>query len=90
MKKLGIAIQVEWLKIKGLGLVYLAIILGAIVPLTGFISDLFQEHNIDVTELKYPIVETAIQEGIGLKAFVMFFLFAVHYYFSQQNCTDRS
>lgn len=73
MKKLGIAIQVEWLKIKGLGLVYLAIILGAIVPLTGFVSDLFQEHNIDTTELKYPIVETAIQEGIGLKAFVMFF-----------------
>ncbi|HIC8643053.1 thioredoxin-like domain-containing protein [Elizabethkingia meningoseptica] len=73
MKKLGIAIQVEWLKIKGLGLVYLAIILGAIVPLTGFVSDLFQEHSIDTTELKYPIVETAIQEGIGLKAFVMFF-----------------
>nr|WP_305051070.1 hypothetical protein [Elizabethkingia bruuniana] len=86
MKKLLIAIQVEWLKTKGLGLVYLAIAIGAVMPLLGFITDFFQDHNTDAATLKYPVIETAVQDS--LKGFVMFFLFVVYYYFSKQNCPD--
>ena len=71
MKKLLIAIRVEWLKTKGLGLVYLAIAIGAVMPLLGFISDFFQDHNTDAATLKYPVIETAVQDS--LKGFVMFF-----------------
>ncbi|WP_076752788.1 thioredoxin-like domain-containing protein [Elizabethkingia anophelis] len=71
MKKLWITIQVEWLKTKGLGLVYLAIAIGAIIPLIGFVAGLFRDHNTDVAQLKYPIIETAVQDS--LKGFVMFF-----------------
>ncbi|MCT3733189.1 redoxin domain-containing protein [Elizabethkingia anophelis] len=71
MKKLWITIQVEWLKTKGLGLVYLAIAIGAIIPLIGFVAGLFRDHNTDAAQLKYPIIETAVQDS--LKGFVMFF-----------------
>ncbi|MCL1668567.1 redoxin family protein [Elizabethkingia ursingii] len=71
MKKLLIAIQVEWIKTKGLGLLYLAIAMGAIIPILGFVSDFFRDHNTDAAALKYPVIETGIQDS--LKGFVMFF-----------------
>lgn len=74
-------------KTKGLGLVYLAIAIGAIIPLIGFVAGLFRDHNTDVAQLKYPIIETAVQDS--LKGFVMF-SFTVYYYFCKQNCTNRS
>ena len=52
----------------------------------GFITDFFQDHNTDAATLKYPVIETAVQDS--LKGFVMFFLFVVYYYFSKQNCPD--
>ena len=57
-------------KTKGLGLVYLAIAIGAVMPVLGFISDFFRDHNPDAATLKYPVIETAIQDS--LKGFVMF------------------
>lgn len=58
-------------KTKGLGLVYLAIAIGAVMPVLGFISDFFRDHNPDAATLKYPVIETAIQDS--LKGFVMFY-----------------
>lgn len=75
MKKLWITIQVEWLKTKGLGLVYLAIAIGAIIPLIGFVAGLFRDRNTDAAQLKYPIIETAVQDS--LKGFVMFFFYCI-------------
>lgn len=71
MKKLWIAIKVEWLKTKGLGLGYLAIAMGALLPIILFVAGLFRDHSVDAAQLKFPIIETAVQDT--LKGFIMFF-----------------
>ncbi|RXM39543.1 thioredoxin [Chryseobacterium sp. CH21] len=73
MKKLITAINIEWLKIKGLGLIYIAIVLGALIPLINFIPSFFKPDPITKESLKYSIFEAAIS-GSSLKYFTFFIL----------------
>lgn len=73
MKKLITAINIEWLKIKGLGLIYTAIILGALIPFINFISSLLSPDPIAKESLKYSIFEESIS-GSPLKYFTFFIL----------------
>lgn len=70
MKNFFLAYKVEWLKTKGLGLTYLAIGIGAIIPLILIIISFFSHNFSDPTALKKPIFEDGIQET--LNGFVMF------------------
>lgn len=72
MKKLNTLVSTEWLKIKGLGLVYLAVALGILIPLLGFIFQIFNPVFITPEELPYSVFESAITENF--KAFTLFFL----------------
>ncbi|CAI8749683.1 thioredoxin-like domain-containing protein [Chryseobacterium sp. IT-36CA2] len=73
MKKLITAINIEWLKIKGLGLVYMAIVLGALIPLINFIPSFFNPDSTTKESFKYSIFEAAIGGG-PLKYFTFFIL----------------
>ena len=70
MKNLFLAYKVEWLKTKGLGLTYLAIGIGALLPIIIVISSFFSPDFSDPTDLKEPIFENGIEES--LKSFVLF------------------
>jgi thiol-disulfide isomerase/thioredoxin len=74
MKKLIITSRVEWHKIKGLGLTYLAIALGGIVPLLTFAEKLFNPDDILEKKLPYSIFEKYISNDI--KTFTCFILLA--------------
>ncbi|WP_223606001.1 thioredoxin-like domain-containing protein [Chryseobacterium sp. OSA05B] len=73
MKKLLTAINVEWLKTKGLGLTYIAIALGALIPLIGFIPGFFKSQIAKEGDLPYSIFEDAIG-GDAIRSFILFIL----------------
>ncbi|KFF25340.1 thioredoxin-like domain-containing protein [Chryseobacterium vrystaatense] len=73
MKKLMIAINIEWLKIKGLGLSYIAIILGALIPLISYVPGFFKSEIVVEGSLPYSIFEGAIG-GDAIKSFTFFIL----------------
>nr|WP_315029348.1 thioredoxin-like domain-containing protein [uncultured Chryseobacterium sp.] len=73
MKKLITAIGTEWLKTKGLGLAYIAIILGALIPLNNFVPDFFKKNIVIEGTLRYSIFENAIA-GEAIKYFTIFIL----------------
>ncbi|MDR2236402.1 MAG: redoxin domain-containing protein [Chryseobacterium sp.] len=73
MKKLITAINIEWLKTKGLGLTYMAIVLGGLIPLLNFIPEFFRSPFMTEEELPYSIFESAIS-GDSLKSFTFFML----------------
>lgn len=73
MKKLITAINIEWLKTKGLGLTYIAIILGGLIPLLGFIPGFFESEFVVEGELPYSVFEDAIT-GDAIKSFTFFIL----------------
>ncbi|WP_261511222.1 thioredoxin-like domain-containing protein [Chryseobacterium paludis] len=72
MKKLFILVNTEWLKIKGLGLVYLGLILGALIPLIGFLNQTFNPVFITAEDLPASVFESTITDTF--KAFSLFFL----------------
>src|ERR1700750_959782 len=73
MKKLFTAINVEWLKTKGLGLTYIAMALGALIPLIGFVPGFFKSHIVKEGDLPYSIFEDAIG-GDVIKSFTFFIM----------------
>lgn len=73
MKKLMIAINIEWLKTKGLGLSYIAIILGALIPLISYVPGFFKSEIVVEGSLPYSIFEGAIG-GDAIKSFILFIL----------------
>ncbi len=73
MKKLITAINIEWLKTKGLGLTYIAIILGGMIPLLGFIPSFFKPEFVAEGDLPYSVFEYAIS-GDAIKSFTFFIL----------------
>lgn len=73
MKKLVTTISTEWLKTKGLGLIYIAIVLGALIPLLGYVPSFFRSEMIPEDTLKFSIFEEAIG-GEALKYFTFFVL----------------
>ncbi|MDH6250558.1 thiol-disulfide isomerase/thioredoxin [Chryseobacterium sp. H1D6B] len=73
MNKLITAAGTEWLKIKGLGLIYIALILGGLIPLVGFFNGLFSSELVKEGELSYSIFEESIG-GESIKYFVFFIL----------------
>ncbi|MBT2620582.1 thioredoxin-like domain-containing protein [Chryseobacterium sp. ISL-6] len=77
MEKLIIAINVEWLKIKGLALVYLALFLGILIPVIVFISSFFDDDIVTGEELKYSVIESGIVQDIGTFAFYILLLHLV-------------
>lgn len=72
MKKLLTLVSTEWLKIKGLGLVYLALIIGLLIPFTGFLFQIYNPRFLTPEDLPYSVFEDAITGN--LKAFCMFLL----------------
>ncbi|ASK30233.1 thioredoxin [Chryseobacterium sp. T16E-39] len=72
MKKLTTLVFTEWLKIKGLGLVYLALVLGVLIPLITFVNQIFNPKFITSEDLSYSVFEYSITNNF--KAFSMFFL----------------
>ena len=77
MKKLIIAANIEWLKIKGLGLVYIAIVLGTMIPLMNFLPSLFESEPAFAEELKYSIFENALSNSLKLFTFFILLLFII-------------
>ncbi|KXH85349.1 thioredoxin-like domain-containing protein [Chryseobacterium kwangjuense] len=73
MKKLMTAINIEWLKTKGLGLSYIAVILGALIPLLGFVPGFFMSEMVVEGKLPYSVFEDAIG-GDAIKSFTFFIL----------------
>lgn len=73
MKKLITAISIEWLKTKGLGLTYIAIVLGGLIPLLSFIPEFFRSEFVTEEQLPYSIFESAIS-GDSLKSFTFFIM----------------
>lgn len=74
MKKLITTVSTEWLKTKGLGLVYIAIVLGALIPLLGYVPSFFSSEMIPEDTIKFSIFEYAIGGGESLKYFTFFVL----------------
>ncbi|MEJ5106357.1 thioredoxin-like domain-containing protein [Chryseobacterium sp. MYb328] len=72
MKKLITLVHTEWLKIKGLGLVYLALIMGLLIPFTGFLFQVYDPRFLTSEDLPYSVFEEAITGNF--KAFCMFLL----------------
>ncbi|PIF46938.1 hypothetical protein CLU96_3984 [Chryseobacterium sp. 52] len=73
MKKLITAVNVEWLKTKGLGLSYIAIILGALIPLISYIPGFFTSELLIEGKLPYSVFEDAIG-GDAIRSFTFFIL----------------
>ncbi|RMZ59418.1 thioredoxin [Chryseobacterium nematophagum] len=73
MNKLMITISVEWQKIRKLELTYVALILGAIIPIVKFVPSLFHDVAVVEGEISYSIFESSISQNIG--NFVLFILF---------------
>ncbi|GAE64814.1 Thiol-disulfide isomerase or thioredoxin [Chryseobacterium indologenes] len=71
MKKLLTAIGTEWLKTKGLGLTYIAIVLGTLIPFLSFVPGFFKKSLVIEGTLKYSIFEDAIG-GDAIKYFTFF------------------
>lgn len=76
MKKLFTAVNMEWLKTKGLGLTYIAVILGALLPLIRYIPDFFRSKIVKEGDLPYSIFEYAIG-GDAIKYFTFFILLLI-------------
>lgn len=72
MKKLITLINTEWLKIKGLGLVYLALALGILVPLLDFVTQIINPKFLTGEELPSSVFESSITDNF--KAFSIFLL----------------
>ncbi len=73
MKKLLTTAGTEWLKIKGLGMIYMAVVLGALLPLLIYVPSFFIRETVPEGTLKFSIFEEAIG-GEQLKYFVFFIL----------------
>ncbi|WP_294287924.1 thioredoxin-like domain-containing protein [uncultured Chryseobacterium sp.] len=73
MKKLLTTADTEWLKIKGLGLVYMAVVLGALLPLLVYVPSFFMQETVPEGTLKFSVFDEAIG-GDQLKYFVFFIL----------------
>jgi len=73
MKKLVKTVGTEWLKIKGLGLVYMAFVLGGLLPLLIYVPSFFVPETVPEGTLKFSVFEEAIG-GEQLKYFVFFIL----------------
>lgn len=73
MKKLFTAINVEWLKTKGLGLSYIAVVLGALIPLIGYVPGFFTSQIAKEGDLPYSVFEDAIG-GDVIKSFTFFIM----------------
>ncbi len=73
MKKLLTTVGTEWLKIKGLGIIYMAIVLGALLPLLVYIPSFFIRETVPEETLKFSVFEDAIG-GEQIKYFVFFIL----------------
>ncbi|KMQ65459.1 thioredoxin [Chryseobacterium angstadtii] len=73
MKKLLTAVNVEWLKTKGLGLSYIAIVLGALVPLINYVPYFFKSYLAKEGTLPYSVFEDGIG-GEAIKYFTFFIL----------------
>ncbi|RNA61433.1 thioredoxin [Chryseobacterium nematophagum] len=72
MKKLFITTKIEWLKIKGLGLLYLAIALGGMIPIFRYIPDFFKHITNIEGQLHYSTLEDSISKWMG--SFTMYIL----------------
>lgn len=72
MKKLITLVNTEWLKIKGLGLVYLALVMGLLIPVTGFLFQINNPNFFTSEDLPFSVFEDGITGN--LKAFSMFLL----------------
>ncbi|MDR6404056.1 MULTISPECIES: thioredoxin-like domain-containing protein [Chryseobacterium] len=77
MKKLITTVKVEWLKIKSLGLVYLALVLGILIPLFEFVNVYFNQEIVTGEELKYSVIENSISNNIGSFAFYLLLLYII-------------
>uniref|UniRef100_A0AAU6WN20 ABC transporter permease n=1 Tax=Chryseobacterium endophyticum TaxID=1854762 RepID=A0AAU6WN20_9FLAO len=73
MKKLLTTAGTEWLKIKGLGIIYMAVVLGALLPLLIYVPSFFIRETVSEGILKYSVFEDAIG-GEQLRYFVFFIL----------------
>lgn len=73
MKKLLTTAGTEWLKIKGLGIIYMSVVLGALLPLLVFAPSFFIRETVPEGTLKYSVFEDAIG-GEQLRYFVFFIL----------------
>ncbi|MBV8328753.1 thioredoxin-like domain-containing protein [Chryseobacterium sp.] len=72
MKKIFTLVSTEWLKIKGLGLVYLALALGILLPVLRFLTQAFNPNFLTPEDLPYSVFEEAITGSF--KAFAVFLL----------------
>lgn len=73
MKKLITAVGTEWLKTKGLGLIYISIVLGALIPIMVYVPSFFIPEVIPGGILEYSIFEHAIGSD-AIKYFTFFIL----------------
>ncbi|MDQ1161131.1 hypothetical protein QE422_001499 [Chryseobacterium sp. SORGH_AS 447] len=73
MKKLLTTVGTEWLKLKGLGIIYIAVVLGALLPLLVYAPSFFMPETVPEGTLKFSVFEDAIG-GDQLRYFVFFIL----------------
>lgn len=73
MKKLLTTVGTEWLKLKGLGIIYIAVVLGALLPLLVYAPSFFMPETVPEGTLKFSVFEDAIG-GEQLRYFVFFIL----------------
>ncbi len=72
MKNIITVARVEWLKLKGVGLVWTGVVLALLIPLLRFTVKIFQEKFGFKAELSHSVFETAITDSLG--PFAKFFL----------------
>lgn len=77
MKKLLTTTKVEWLKIKGLGLTYLAIILGAFIPLLFFVINPFGRNTVLEDRPPYSMFQVFILENVQAFILCMLLIFMI-------------
>ncbi|WP_449401196.1 ABC transporter permease [Chryseobacterium wanjuense] len=77
MKKLLTAANVEWLKIKGLGLTYLAVIIGALIPILFFLEKLFITDGVVEERLPYSVFQDAIMQNVQGYMFYLMLIFII-------------
>lgn len=73
MKKLLTTVGTEWLKLKGLGIIYIAVVLGALIPLLVYAPSFFMPETVPEGTLKFSVFEDAVG-GEQLRYFVFFIL----------------
>lgn len=78
MKKLLTVVSTEWIKTKGLGLLYIAFALGVLIPLFAYVPSFFRPEIIEEGTLKYSIFERMVEnESIKYFTFLMLLLFII-------------